>query len=52
MGLNQKLGLPKGPAGTVCYGDINLFLLRNPDNPERDILMTEVGVTLRKGCAR
>jgi hypothetical protein len=28
--------------GTVCYGDIELFLLRNPDNPERDILMAEV----------
>jgi hypothetical protein len=27
---------------TVCYGDIDLFLLRNPDNPERDILMAEV----------
>jgi hypothetical protein len=22
--------------GTIYYGDINLFLLRNPDNPERD----------------
>ena len=28
--------------GTVCYGDIELFLLRNPDNPERDILMIKV----------
>ena len=28
--------------GTICYGDIKLFLLRNPDNPEQDILMAEV----------
>jgi hypothetical protein len=28
--------------GTLCYGDIDHFLLRNPDNPERDILMAEV----------
>jgi hypothetical protein len=28
--------------GTICYGNIDLFLLRNPDNPERDILMAEV----------
>jgi hypothetical protein len=25
--------------GTICYGGIDLFLLRNPDNPERSILM-------------
>ena len=25
--------------GTICYGDVDLFLLRNPDNPERDTLM-------------
>jgi hypothetical protein len=24
--------------GTICYGDIQLFLLRNPDNTEQDIL--------------
>jgi hypothetical protein len=28
--------------GTLCYGDIDHFLLRNPDSPERDILMAEV----------
>jgi hypothetical protein len=28
--------------GTIYYGDINLFFLRNPNNPERDILITEV----------
>ncbi len=28
--------------GIVCYRDIELFLLRNPDNPERDILMIKV----------
>jgi hypothetical protein len=27
---------------TVCYGDIGFFLLRNPDNPKRDILIAEV----------
>ena len=27
---------------TLCYGDIDLFLLRNPDNPDRGILMAEV----------
>src|SRR5271155_763170 len=27
---------------TICYGDIELWLLRNPDNPERDILIAEV----------
>jgi hypothetical protein len=26
----------------ICYGDIDLFLLRNPDNLNRDILMAEV----------
>jgi len=34
---------------TICYGDINLFLLRNPDNPERDILMAEVDFRNLKG---
>jgi hypothetical protein len=29
--------------GTIRYGGIDLFLLRNPDNPDRDILMAEVG---------
>jgi hypothetical protein len=28
--------------GIICYGDINLFLLRNSDNPERDILIIKV----------
>ena len=37
--------------GTICYGDINLFLLRNPDNPERDILMAEVNFRNLKGRA-
>jgi len=37
--------------GTVCYGDIDLFLLRNPDNPERDILMAEVNFRNLKGRA-
>jgi len=27
---------------TICNGDIDLFLLRNPDNPEQDILTAEV----------
>jgi len=27
---------------TVYYGDIDLFLLRNPNNPKRDILIAEV----------
>jgi hypothetical protein len=35
--------------GTMCYGDIDLFLLRNPDNPERDILMAEVDFRNLKG---
>jgi hypothetical protein len=34
---------------TVCYGDIDLFLLRNLDNPERDILMAEVNFRNLKG---
>jgi hypothetical protein len=34
---------------TVCYGDIDLFFLRNPDNPERDILMVEVEFQTLKG---
>lgn len=33
---------------TVCYGDIDLFL-RNPDNPEWDILMAEVKFRNLKG---
>ena len=37
--------------GAVCYGDIELFLLRNPDNPERDILMAEVIFRNLKGGA-
>jgi hypothetical protein len=37
--------------GTVCYGDIELFLLRNPDNPKRDILMAEVDFRNLKGRA-
>jgi Protein of unknown function (DUF3435) len=37
--------------GTVCYGDIELFLLRNPDNPQRDILMAEVNFRNLKGRA-
>ena len=35
--------------GTICYGDIDLFLLRNPDNPDRDILMAEVDFRNLKG---
>src|SRR5271170_2575707 len=35
--------------GTICYGDIDLFLLRNPDNPERDILMADVDFRNLKG---
>jgi hypothetical protein len=35
--------------GTICYGDIDLFLLRNPDNPQRDILMAEVDFRNLKG---
>jgi hypothetical protein len=35
--------------GTICYGDIDLFLLRNPDNPDRDILMAEVEFRNLKG---
>jgi hypothetical protein len=35
--------------GTICYGDIKLFLLRNPDNPEQDILMAEVEFRNLKG---
>ena len=34
---------------TICYGDIDLFLLRNPDNPDRDILMAEVDFRNLKG---
>lgn len=36
---------------TICYKDIDLFLLRlrNPDNPERDILMAEVDFRNLKG---
>jgi hypothetical protein len=34
---------------TICYGNINLFLLRNPDNPERYILMAEVDFRNLKG---
>jgi hypothetical protein len=37
--------------GTVCYGDIDLFFLRNPNNPERDILITEVNFKNLKGRA-
>jgi hypothetical protein len=35
--------------GTVYYRDINFFLLRNPDNPERDILIIEVNFRNLKG---
>jgi hypothetical protein len=34
---------------TVCYGDIDLFFLHNPDNPERDILIAEVEFRNLKG---
>jgi hypothetical protein len=37
--------------GTVCYGDIEVFLLRNPDNPQRDILIAEVNFRNLKGRA-
>jgi hypothetical protein len=39
-------------SGTVCYGDIELFFLRNSDNPERDILMAEVNFRNFKGRAK
>jgi hypothetical protein len=47
-------GVPNSKArstrpGTICYGDIDLFLLRNPDDPERDILMAEVDFRNLKG---
>jgi hypothetical protein len=34
---------------TIYYGDINFFLLRNPDNPKRDILIVEVDFRNLKG---
>src|SRR5436305_12520175 len=34
---------------TICYGDIEFFLLRNPDNPERDILMAKINFRNLKG---
>jgi hypothetical protein len=34
---------------TICYEDIKLFLLRNPDNLERDIRMAEVEFRNLKG---
>jgi hypothetical protein len=34
---------------TIYYKDINLFLLRNPDNSKRDILMAEVNFRNLKG---
>jgi hypothetical protein len=37
--------------GTGCYGDIELFLLQNPDNPKRDILMADVDFRNLKGRA-
>jgi hypothetical protein len=43
--INAQTTMP----GTICYGDIDLFLLRNPDNPERDILMAEVDFRNLKG---
>jgi hypothetical protein len=36
--INAQIIMPM----TICYRDINLFLLRNPDNPKRDILIAEV----------
>jgi hypothetical protein len=35
--------------GTIYYGDINLFFLRNPNNLERDILIIEVNFQNLKG---
>jgi len=35
--------------GTICYKDIDLFLLRNSDNPNQDILMAEVKFRNLKG---
>jgi Protein of unknown function (DUF3435) len=35
--------------GTIYYEDINLFLLRNSNNPERDILIAEVDFRNLKG---
>ena len=35
--------------GTIYYRDINLFLLRNLNNLERDILMVEVDFRNLKG---
>jgi hypothetical protein len=37
---------------TVYYGDIELFLLRNPNNPKRDILIVEVNFRNLKGRAK
>ena len=37
--------------GTICHGGIDLFLLRSPDNPDRDILMAEVDFRNLKGRA-
>jgi hypothetical protein len=50
-GSESKAPIIKRP-GTVYYRDINLFLLRNPGNPEGDVPRTAVDVTPRKGCAR
>jgi hypothetical protein len=49
VGGESELMAQTATPQTVCYRDINLFLLRNPDNPDRDILMAEVDFRNLKG---
>jgi hypothetical protein len=37
--------------GTVYYEDIDFFFLRNPNNPERDILIIKINFKNLKGRA-
>jgi hypothetical protein len=49
VGGESELMAQTATPQTVCYRDINLFLLRNPDNPDRDIPMAEVDFRNLKG---
>jgi hypothetical protein len=40
--INNKPNSRITKLGIICYGDIDFFLLRNPNNPKRDILITEI----------
>jgi hypothetical protein len=48
-GALVESGCARGSNRAICYKDINLLILSNPNPGERDLLVMEVTLVYRKG---